>query len=53
MFSPGLVGGRALPAAGARCTSPGAAALHYLHYNVDAQRSLGYWELRALVTYAL
>jgi hypothetical protein len=27
--------------------------LHYLHYDVDAPRSLGYWESALLVTYAL
>ena len=31
----------------------GRARLHYLLYNVDAQRSLGYWELGALLTYRL
>lgn len=31
----------------------GRARVHYLLYNVDAQRSLGYWELGALVTYRL
>jgi hypothetical protein len=31
----------------------GRGRVHYLIYNVDAQSSLGYWELSALVTYEL
>jgi hypothetical protein len=29
----------------------GRGRLHYLHYNIDQDRSLGYWELAAMVTY--
>ena len=50
MFSPGLVAGvrwRPLP----RLHVTGRARLHYLQYTVDEQRSLGYWELGALLTY--
>jgi hypothetical protein len=50
MFSPGVVGGvrwKPLP----RLYVTGQARLHYLQYTVDEQRSLGYWELGALLTY--
>ncbi|WP_164020423.1 caspase family protein [Pyxidicoccus trucidator] len=50
MFSPGLVTGlRWKPLSRVHLT--GQARLHYLQYTVDEQRSLGYWELGALLTY--
>ena len=52
VLSPGLVGGvryRLLE----RLDLTARGRLHYLHYDVDAPRSLGYWEAAALVTYAL
>ncbi|WAM23962.1 caspase family protein [Myxococcus sp. NMCA1] len=50
MFSPGLVAGiRWNPLSRLHLTAR--ARTHYLLYNVDAQRSLGFWELGALVTY--
>ncbi|WP_407667486.1 caspase family protein [Myxococcus dinghuensis] len=50
MFSPGLVAGlRWQPLRHLHLT--GRARLHYLLYTVDEQRSLGFWELGALVTY--
>ncbi|HZI16468.1 MAG TPA: caspase family protein [Myxococcus sp.] len=51
MFSPGLVGGlRWKPISRLHVT--GRLRTHYLLYTVDEQRSLGYWELAALITYA-
>ncbi|NMO16415.1 caspase family protein [Pyxidicoccus fallax] len=50
MFSPGLVAGvrwNPLP----RLHVTGRARAHFFQYTVDEQRSLGYWELGALVTY--
>ncbi|MFP2928761.1 caspase domain-containing protein [Pyxidicoccus sp. 3LG] len=50
MFSPGIVAGvrwQPLP----RVHLTGRARAHYLQYTVDEQRSLGYWELGALLTY--
>ncbi|WP_141325503.1 caspase family protein [Myxococcus sp. AB025B] len=50
MFSPGLVAGlRWQPLRRLHVT--GRARLHYLLYTVDEQRSLGFWELGALLTY--
>ncbi|GHG82692.1 caspase family protein [Comamonas sp. JC664] len=50
MFSPGVVAGvRWNPLSRLHLTAR--ARAHYLLYNVDAQRSLGFWELGALVTY--
>jgi hypothetical protein len=51
-FTPGLMGGVRLRLPG-RFELTGRGRVHYLVYNVDAQRSLGYWELGALVTYRL
>ncbi len=51
-FSPGLVGGlkfRITQGLGAGVR----ARIHYLHYNVDENLSLGYWELAAAVGYEL
>ncbi len=51
-FSPGLVGGlkfRITQRLGAGVR----ARVHYLHYNVDENLSLGYWELAAAVGYEL
>jgi hypothetical protein len=49
-LSPGVVGGLAY-----RLTSSmsllGRGRVHYLLYNVDQDRSLGYWELAGMVTY--
>ncbi|MDY7229795.1 caspase family protein [Hyalangium rubrum] len=51
-FSPGLVAGlRYRLLRSLHLTGRG--RVHYLIYNVDAQSSLGYWELAALVTYEL
>ena len=51
-FSPGVVGGlHYLLGDDLRVTAR--ARVHYLHYNVDANRSLGYWELAALLAYEL
>jgi hypothetical protein len=50
--SPGLVGGlgfRLTP----RLSAGVRGRLHYLHYNVDENRSLGYWELAASLGYEL
>ncbi|WNG56431.1 caspase family protein [Archangium gephyra] len=52
VLTPGLVGGVRWRMSD-RFELTGRARLHYLLYNVDAQRSLGYWELGALVTYRL
>ncbi|MBJ6762106.1 caspase family protein [Myxococcaceae bacterium JPH2] len=50
MLSPGLVAGvRWQLTPRLNITTRGRA--HYLQYNVDAQRALGYWEMAALVTY--
>jgi hypothetical protein len=49
-LSPGLVAGVAYHFS--RSTSVVASArLHYLLYNVDDNRSLGYWELATMVAY--
>jgi hypothetical protein len=49
-LSPGLVGGASYRMT--RNTSVVARGrLHYLLYNVDGNRSLGYWELATMVTY--
>jgi hypothetical protein len=51
-LSPGLVGGASL-----RLTQHASLAaggrLHYLLYNVEGNKSLGYWELAAMVSYDL
>jgi hypothetical protein len=52
VLTPGLVAGVRWRLPG-RFELTGRARVHYLLYNVDAQRSLGYWELGALVTYRL
>jgi len=52
VLTPGLVGGVRWRMSD-RFELTGRARVHYLLYNVDAQRSLGYWELGALVTYRL
>ena len=51
-LSPGVVGGAAVRV----MTNTSVVArgrLHYLLYNVDEDRSLGYWELAAMVSYDL
>ena len=51
-LSPGVVGGAAVRVM--KNTSVVARGrLHYLLYNVDEDRSLGYWELAAMVSYDL
>ena len=51
-LSPGLVGGAAFRVM--KNTSVVARGrLHYLLYNIDEDRSLGYWELAAMVSYDL
>jgi hypothetical protein len=51
-LSPGLVGGAAFRIM--KDTSLIARGrLHYLFYNIDEDRSLGYWELAAMVSYDL
>lgn len=51
MVSPGVVAGARLQLTRSlHLTTRG--RLQYLQYTVDAQRSLGYWELAALLTYA-
>ena len=51
-LSPGLVGGAAFRVM--KNTSLVARGrLHYLLYNIDEDRSLGYWELAAMVSYDL
>ncbi|XXF80441.1 caspase family protein [Myxococcaceae bacterium GXIMD 01537] len=52
MLSPGLVAGMRVHLL-RRLDLVGRGRLHYLLYNVDEQRSLGYWELGALITYEL
>jgi hypothetical protein len=52
VLTPGLVAGVRLRLPG-RFELTGRGRVHYLVYNVDAQRSLGYWELGALVTWRL
>jgi hypothetical protein len=52
VLTPGVVAGVRWRLPG-RFELTGRARVHYLLYNVDAQRSLGYWELGALVTYRL
>jgi hypothetical protein len=52
VLTPGLVGGVRWRMS-ERFELTGRARVHYLLYNVDARRSLGYWELGALVTYRL
>lgn len=52
VMTPGLVGGVRWRLS-ERFELTGRARLHYLLYNVDAQRSLGYWEAGALLTYRL
>ncbi|ATB32408.1 caspase family protein [Melittangium boletus] len=52
VFTPGLVAGLRVRLAD-RVELTGRARVHYLLYNVDERRSLGYWELGALVTYRL
>ncbi len=52
VFTPGVVGGVRLRLPG-RFELTGRGRVHYLVYNVDEQRSLGYWELGMLITYRL
>ena len=52
VLTPGLVAGVRWRLPG-RFELTGRARVHYLLYNVDVQRSLGYWEFGALVTYRL
>lgn len=51
MLSPGLVAGARWQLT-RRLELTGRGRAHYLQYNVDEQRALGYWELAALITYA-
>jgi hypothetical protein len=51
-FSPGLLGGLRYRL-GAGLSVLGRARVHYLHYNIDEDRSLGYWELGAVLAYEL
>lgn len=51
-LSPGLVGGASLRLTRHASLSVGG-RLHYLLYNVDGNKSLGYWELAAMVSYDL
>jgi hypothetical protein len=51
-FSPGLQGGlRWYLGTGFSAVARG--RVHYLHYNIDEDRSLGYWELAAVLAYEL
>ena len=51
-FSPGLQGGlRWYLGGGFSAVARG--RVHYLHYNIDEDRSLGYWELGAVLAYEL
>jgi hypothetical protein len=52
VITPGVVGGVRLLLPG-RFELTARGRVHYLVYNVDEQRSLGYWELGMLVTYRL
>jgi hypothetical protein len=49
-FSPGLVGGLRYRFTG-DLSAVARARLQYLHYNIDGNRSLGYWELATAVSY--
>lgn len=49
-FSPGLVGGLRYRVFG-DVAATARARVHYLLYNVDQNRSLGYWELAAALSY--
>jgi hypothetical protein len=49
-FSPGLAGGLRYRLAGG-LGAVARARIHYLLYNVEANRSLGYWELAAALSY--
>jgi uncharacterized caspase-like protein len=51
-LSPGLVGGAAFRVMD-HTSLVARGRLHYLLYNIDEDRSLGYWELAALVSYDL
>jgi hypothetical protein len=51
-LSPGVVGGAAIRVM-KNTSVVGRGRLHYLLYNVDEDRSLGYWELAAMVSYDL
>jgi hypothetical protein len=51
-LSPGLVGGAAFRMTRHASVAAGG-RLHYLLYNVDGNKSLGYWELAAMVSYDL
>ncbi len=52
VFTPGLVAGVRWRLS-SRFEFTGRTRVHYLFYNVDAPRSLGYWEVGALVTFRL
>jgi hypothetical protein len=51
-LSPGLVGGAAFRIM-QNTSLIARGRLHYLLYNIDENRSLGYWELAAMVSYDL
>ena len=51
-LSPGLVGGAAFRVMD-HTSLVARGRLHYLFYNIDEDRSLGYWELAAMVSYDL
>jgi hypothetical protein len=51
-FSPGLQGGLRWHL-GAGWSAVGRARVHYLRYDIDENRSLGYWELGAVIAYEL
>ena len=51
-LSPGLVGGAAVRVMD-HTSLVARGRLHYLLYNIDEDRSLGYWELAAMVSYDL
>jgi hypothetical protein len=51
-FSPGLLAGLRWRLAG-DMSLLARTRIHYLHYNIDEDRSLGYWELGAVLAYEL
>ena len=51
-LSPGVVGGAAFRVTRHASVVAGG-RLHYLLYNVDGDKSLGYWELATMVSYDL
>jgi hypothetical protein len=51
-FSPGVLGGLRTRIGGGMSVLA-RTRVHYLHYNIDEDRSLGYWELGAVLAYEL